>query len=211
MKAQWVFMLLLIASSCDNHADYFQSLDIQPDMELVGTAVQHGSYLRDSVKTNHVYALSYKLEASSPVTFSFNKSVNYSIMIDRQTIQIKGLSISDNLILFTACDLYQKCYIDTIHLTIFDNLPPIAILNYDVTEFDGSYTLTLDGSASFDKDQRFGGAISSYDYSVNGEHYTNSVSKLSYSVNKGQNYTIHFQVQDNDNAWSNEIVTYIQI
>jgi len=211
MKGSGAILFLCVVASCDNHSDYFETIDRHPVMELLGPTVEHGSYLRDSLKLNHVMEVNFKMVASSPVTISYTKNDNYSLLLDKQTIQVRGLKVSENLILISVEDIYRKQYEDTIRISIFDNLPPVAIMDYDITQFDSSYTLTLNGSLSFDKDERFGGSISSYEFVVNGQHYASSSSKLMYSVNKGQTYTIHFRVQDNDLVWSNDVVTYIQI
>jgi len=210
-------VLAFLVYACDNHKDYFYNIDATPVIQLSGTSLETGNAFSgvtsfsDSLKTGHVYTFNYKILSSLKNSISYTTSSNYSFSINNSVIGIKGLLQSANTIYLVATDTYGKIGLDTVNLTIFDNLPPVAILNSSTTNLNGSYILTLDGSASYDRDAKYGGHITNYQYTINGTVYTNTNSSFTCSVNLADTYTVKFQVQDNNGAWSNLLTTYITI
>jgi|SRR6218665_1515929 len=79
------------------------------------------------------------------------------------TIKKTGVSVFD----FTAADVLGGSTTSRYTLTVFENLPPTAKLAA-IPSQDNKYLYTLDASGSKDGDQKFGGNIQIYRYTIDG-------------------------------------------
>lgn len=204
-------MLVIIAISCDNSKDYYEGINQKPVIEFDIDSINK-SYIKDSLKLGKSYLIGYKIIDEEHLALSLPKSDDFTITADSSTITIQSNKKGKTQVILKAYDSFLSIGEATIDLTIFENLPPVAIFSYSIAEFDGSYSLILDGSSSYDQDSKYGGYIMHYEFTINNNTIlSTSLSKYTYSVNKDYTYTVKFRVQDDNGAWSNEILNYIKI
>ena len=206
-----LFILLPLLASCNESINYFAQLDQTPQLCWNDSAALRCSYLSDSVKIGFPKTLNYTLQASTQTALNISGNNGYQIKLLSDALLISGLLSDTYFITLTCIDAYRKVCRDTLQLTVFQNLQPVAILSYTVQSQDGSCTLCLDGSASFDRDQQYGGCIVAYAYTIGTCTYVSSNPLLNYSVIQGQTYMVQFQVEDNNLEWSAAVIDYITI
>jgi hypothetical protein len=210
-RSYYIFLLCFCLTSCDNLEDYYSKINESPIIEFIGMPTGPISQINDSLKVGYSYSIKYQIHDEENLSLTYPKSENFLVSDSSNMISIKGLKESTDQIIFSATDSYLKKGQAQLNLTIFNNLPPVAILSYQITEFDGSYFITLDGSQSYDLDAKFGGKVMNYEFSINNYTKVANGSILKYSVNKDAFYTIKFRVKDNNDQWSNQILQYIKI
>jgi hypothetical protein len=211
MKAIWIAVMCFIFGSCSDLKDYYASVNQSPVIEFPDVASIVKNEVTDSLKLGFEYHLRFTIEDEEKLKLILPSNPGYSISSDSSEIKIKGKSEGHYILFLEACDSFKKYGRATITLTVFSNLLPQAILNYVIEPIGDSYQLLLDGSSSYDRDKKFGGAVSEFKFTINTNTIQSTESKIRVSVNKDQTYTLRFQVEDNNDAWSDEIVMYVKI
>jgi hypothetical protein len=90
-----------------------------------------------------------------------------------------------------------------LNLVVFNNLPPVAVLNVSYLGQADPYEYEFDGSGSYDADASFGGMITQYDFIINGVAAIQTVTPVVKYIFPGPgSYIIQLKVQDNDGAFS---------
>jgi hypothetical protein len=104
---------------------------------------------------------------------------------------------------FSATDGYQASSTAVANITVFDNLPPVALFTafklgvFDLLEYK------IDASSSYDGDLKFGGKIVEYEFIINTTYKVNTgFNNINYIFPSAGNYTVSVRVKDDNNAWS---------
>ena len=93
-------------------------------------------------------------------------------------------------------------------LFAFQNLVPMAKLS--ITEnLEGDFI--FDGSSSYDTDERFGGQVSKYKFTIEGEELTLTKDNMKFYVDRKGVYEVTLAVVDNDNAVSETVTSELII
>lgn len=142
---------------------------------------------------------------------------------NKAEIVIKPTALKPISILFKAADDNNKIKEAILDLNVFDNLKPTASLHIVVKPVEkpaensrvlpmseGGYSCYLDASGSYDQDNKFGGEIVKYHFTINGKDIYTNDGEIKYSISRGT-HTITVSVQDNDGAWSSPTTRTITV
>jgi hypothetical protein len=128
------------------------------------------------------------------------KSADINILISEPTTNNQGA------IFFNNRDIYYQEDYFYFKLTVFKNLLPEPKLTITNVNNVSPYEVRFDGSASYDKDEKYGGAISRYYFDLGNNYTVETSNPIVYRVFPGPGtYIIKFRVKDNDNEWSDFI------
>lgn len=208
---KYLFLIVIVTSifGCDKRKDFYGEINAAPKIEMRKKGI--GSYstsLNDSIKKMFPdYYLDLRVTDEEMLT------LNYSLL----TSSDKYVRISENLvkftpdttmpgvhsIVFTASDAYEAIGASTAAFVVFDNLAPVALFKttkiavYDPLEYN------LDASASFDRDNKYGGQVIEYEFTINTTYKVNTpFNNINYIFPSAGNYTISVRVKDNNGIWS---------
>ena len=224
MRASVFLSLWLATFGCDQTSDFIKALNDPPTINFMEGSANELPILTDSIK------LSLKnSQVSYPVAlriFDANnniREVRYSQVLGLGTLLQDGDTIMGNNVLVdsdqlefeyfprnTGLHTFRLTVIDnfelfsdvTIELQSFDNLLPNAALTVSKIGQRSRYEYRLDGSESFDRDQRFGGRVVEYEFSVLGKVFNVLQDQIIVIFPEDGIYTIGLRVRDNDGRWS---------
>lgn len=224
MRASVFLSLWLATFGCDQTSDFIKELNDPPTINFMEGSANELPILTDSIK------LSLKnSQVSYPVAlriFDANnniREVRYSQVLGLGTLLQDGDTIMGNNVLVdsdqlefeyfprnTGLHTFRLTVIDnfelfsdvTIELQSFDNLLPNAALTVSKIGQRSRYEYRLDGSESFDRDQRFGGRVVEYEFSVLGKVFNVLQDQIIVIFPEDGIYTIGLRVRDNDGRWS---------
>lgn len=92
-----------------------------------------------------------------------------------------------------------------LELTAFDNLLPAAFFTARKLGQRSRYEWEFDASESFDRDEKYGGAVREYEFSVLGKVYNLLSPEIRIIFPSTGIYSVGVRVKDNDNKWSQKI------
>jgi hypothetical protein len=119
------------------------------------------------------------------------------VTITNNTIIVSPADTGLNIIEFSVVDKLGNTSIADLELVHFLNLKPVAVLNI---EKNGS-NIIFSASGSYDRDAKFGGKITLYNYYIAEVPYYASLNSdiMYYSIEIPKTYTVRLSVRDNDN------------
>ena len=212
MKKIIYFLFLgLIISSCSDYEDCFEDKNDAPQIKLTTNNGQEfpESFL-DSLKIeNKFYTLKYKVEDEE-----INLAIEYSCDKESTTIKhedgkliINPTELGEHKIQLKTMDGFGRESSHDVTIVAFDNLPPVAKL--DLIEGEGmlhKYERKIDASKSFDKDEKFGGKITMYEFRVENQEFIRTPDNfMDYIFPRSGSYRISLRVQDHNGVWSETI------
>lgn len=177
-----------------------------------GTAYK--SLIVDTIKKNDTYIL---LIESQIQEYEFNflnaeidhDSVN-NVLIINPTLDYVGDVIGQ----ITITDFLENKVTAELDLTVIDNWLPVVVVDVENIADVSPYEIEVDLSESYDQDKRFGGEVVNYHYRIIGQttyNLTTDLSSIRYIFQTGGQKSIRVRVQDNDGAWSEEVIEYINL
>jgi hypothetical protein len=95
-----------------------------------------------------------------------------------------------------------------VEITAVQNERPQAVLSVEQTDEVAPYQVRISAASSFDPDERWGGGIAAYRFTLDGIYTLDTEPSrpiIDYIYPEPGAYTIRLQVQDNDGAWSEEV------
>jgi hypothetical protein len=110
-------------------------------------------------------------------------------------------------------DLYGKSVKRRVEFTVFTNLNPVANLSINQIRQNSTYEIEIDGSGSFDMDEKWGGKIQEYIFKI-GSYYefrTTEFASIKHILPGPGSYVISLQVVDNDGGVSQPVFDEIQM
>jgi hypothetical protein len=206
MSKAYFILYVIFLISCNDLEDYYQSMNKAPVLDF--TDIQN-DLLEDSIKIGNTLNVPYQIKDEEKLKISLELDTFCRVVDDGTNLEFTAAHKGIENVTAKVTDSYSLSDSKSIKLTVFDNLPPVAKFSYVITQLDNSYFLTLDASLSYDKDEKFGGAIVSYEFSINNFTKEQSSPTLKYSINKGAVNTVKVRVKDNNNQWSNFSINYI--
>jgi hypothetical protein len=200
----FLFLGILSFYRCTDVHDYWEVQDNSPHFKFLPS---QADTVIDSLKVSQTNTYKYSIiDEETKLVPKIQKSTNYQVTVDsiNQIISLKALSPTHSLIVIKVIDSFGKTAISIIDIVIFSNLAPVAILKYNITkDADNNSFVKFIASDSYDMDKKFGGTITNYEYSLDGNLVTTStLSTLTKDISQG-NHTISLRVKDNDGTWSN--------
>lgn len=133
-----------------------------------------------------------------------------SVRVDQEIVElsISPKQTGNNEIKFIAEDRFNEKTEVTLNLYVFDNLKPVAVLeNRSITTREYEFS----GQGSFDQDERFGGAIAGYEFTIDGVSFQTPSPTVRHVFARPGTYVIRLRVLDNNNAFSDEVETRLTV
>lgn len=106
----------------------------------------------------------------------------------------------ESLLRFTMVDENKNIREALMEVGTFDNLPPIANLQTKKIDQIAASEYLIDGSASYDRDARFGGYIASYEFTIGDKKMVTEKSSIKYIFDASGLYELKLKVTDGDGA-----------
>ena len=101
-----------------------------------------------------------------------------------------------------------------IEVTAIENLRPQAVLVTEQVDEAAPYHVRISAAGSFDPDERWGGGIAAYRFTLDGVYTLDTAPNrpsVDYIYPEPGDYTVRLQVQDNDGAWSEEVSKQVEV
>jgi len=214
IKICLVFFFLtaqLFLSSCDNRKDYFIVINKAPILTLVKNGVElTGNTLSDSLKIGEPFSLHYFISDEEKIRIQVTQEQQQSIVdIGSDLISFTGVSEGQNLVNLTAKDSFKEEAKFSISFTVFRNISPVALFSVKKIGVSSPYEYEVDASASYDKDTRFNGKITEYEYTLANYKFSSPLSKVRYVFGSAGQKQIRVRVKDNSGDWSSQASEYI--
>ena len=178
-----------------------------------------------SSKNENTYRFNFSDLQKNIKTISFEKVVgevevlrlgNKIVSIDYENessidLTFKPKSLGTNVIRVKVTDNGLATDYVELQLIAITNLEPVAVLSVVNSPISGvTNHYTIDASSSFDRDQKIGGGIVVYEYTIDGLKVKSSESTLKQIFSPGS-HSIKLRVKDLDDAYSPEIEKIITL
>ena len=218
--------------SCNNEDAFFESLN---DAPIITISNSTKAVVTDSVKislktgqstyevilnlndpNNNVENVTYALISGKGKFYSDksfqNLQPNPVIPIGgKSTLYFQPEYMGVNTIRFTVLDKFKKSSNVMLNLTAFQNMSPYAEFTYKLLRVNSPYEYELNASPSFDKDEKYGGAIVTYRWTINGVSKDTDKEIFPWVFPSPGNYTVRLEVKDNDGQWGNAASSVITV
>lgn len=218
--------LVTIIASCDNRNGYIETTSKKPTINIYRSGdLSQNSITNDTVK---ITSISTKKNVSYVLSYdgnSFKKDLLISLASGTGKLVVNGdtstssysitLNGSDKSSLLTyvpisegnaiitvrLTDNFENTVTQSININSFRNYLPVPTINMNIIGVNDPNEYSIDASSSFDADNKYGGNISKYTYSINGRSIIGSnSSSLKWIFGSSGTYSIKLVVTDNDNA-----------
>lgn len=113
-------------------------------------------------------------------------------------------SIGTHVLIFRATDRSGEVSDITVTFTSFLNVPPVADFSLTKLAVLSNLEYEIDASSSYDGDEKFGGGIVLYRYTINGQVMDSHENKIKWIFGSSGLYTIKVEAQDADEAWASK-------
>lgn len=219
MKSVKVFIVLFVLadqfffSSCDNREDYFIDINKAPSLSLIKNGVTlEGNTLSDSLKIGVPLSLQYFIQDEEKVKLQVLQDQQKStIDVGSELISFTGQAEGQNIFNLFAKDSFGQEAKFSITFTVFRNIAPVAQFNIKKIGVSSPFEYEVDASASYDKDVRFSGKITEYEYTLANYKFSSSLSKVRYVFGSAGQKQIRVRVKDNSGDWSSQVSEYVVV
>ena len=217
MKAKKVFPLFfflagqLFLSSCDNRKDYFIEVNKAPFLTLVKNGVElMGNTLSDSLKIGEPFSLNYFISDEEKLRIQITHEQQQSTVdIGSELISFTGVTEGLDQVTLMAKDSFNEEAKFSISFTVFRNIAPVALFSVKKIGVSSPYEYEVDASASYDKDARFNGKITEYEYTLANYKFSSPLNKIRYVFGSAGQKQIRVRVKDNSGDWSSQVSQYL--
>lgn len=217
MKVKKVFLLFfflaaqLFLSSCDNRKDYFFEVNKAPILTLVKNGVElTGNSLTDSLKIGEPFSLHYFISDEEKIRIQVIQVQQQSTVdIGSELISFTGVTEGQDQVTLTVKDSFNEEAKFSILFTVFRNIAPVALFSVKKIGVSSPYEYEVDASGSYDKDARFNGKITEYEYTLANYKFSSPLSKIRYVFGSAGQKQIRVRVKDNNGDWSNQVSEYV--
>jgi hypothetical protein len=198
-------------SSCDNREDYFISVNEAPSLSLVKNGVPlEGSAFSDSLKIGVPLSLQYFILDEEKIILQVSQEQSKSTFeVSTELISFTGATEGENVVSLSAKDSFNEEAKFSISFTVFRNIPPVAQFAVKEIGVSSPYEYEVDASASYDKDARFNGKITEYEYTLANYKFSSPLSKVRYVFGSAGQKQIRVRVKDNSGDWSSQVSQYV--
>jgi len=217
MKPLKIFLVLfalatgLFFTSCDNRKDYFIGVNKVPILTLVKNGVElTGNTLTDSLKIGQPLSLHYNILDEERIKLLVTQEQGQStIDVGGESINFTGITEGQNLVSLMAEDSFGEQAKFSVTFTVFRNIAPVALFTVKKIGVSSPYEYEVDASGSYDKDARFNGKITEYEYTLANYKFSSTLSKIRYVFGSAGQKQIRVRVKDNNGDWSNTVSEYV--
>lgn len=201
----------LFLPSCDNRKDYFIEVNKAPSLTLVKNGVElTGNTLTDSLKIGQTLSLHYIISDEERIKLQVTQEQGQStIDIGSESIDFTGASEGQNLVTLMVKDSFGEQAKFSMTFTVFRNIAPVAFFTVKKIGVSSPYEYEIDASGSYDKDARFNGKITEYEYTLANYKFSSTLSKIRYVFGSAGQKQIRVRVQDNNGEWSSQASEYV--
>ena len=201
----------LFLSSCDNRKDYFIEVNKAPTLTLVKNGIElTGNSLTDSLKIGQPLSLHYNISDEENIKLQVTQEQGQStIDVRSESIDFTGVTEGQNLVTLIAKDSFGEQTKFSVTLTVFRNLAPVALFTVKRIGVSSPYEYEVDASGSYDKDARFNGKITEYEFTLANYKFNSTLSKVRYVFGSAGQKQIRVRVKDNNGDWSNTVSEYV--
>lgn len=230
---KYVFIAAVLYS-CDDSADYFQSINSPPHFEVI-VGSKSGTFISDSLKmsdaTNVFFKeifLVYEDPNNNVQQLNISSTTGDVFLIQEDTILIdEFVVVNDNesdsvkleLLSFTEgikqlrfelIDSYEQDSVAEVELFVFENIIPVAVETHVIDQTNG--IINFDLSQSYDRDGIYGGTVVQYELNFNGETLLRNLPEFTVSYSEDVDiYDYSVRVKDNNGDFSVTITDRINI
>ena len=217
MKLLKIFIVLLVLagqfffSSCDNREDYFIDINKAPTLSLVKNGIAlDGNILSDSLKIGVPLSLHYFIQDEEKIKLQVLQDQQKSTFeLGPELISFTGQTEGENIFSLTARDSFGQAARFSITFTVFRNIAPVAQFAVKKIGVSSPYEYEVDATASYDKDSRFSGKITEYEYTLANFKFSSPLSKVRYVFGSPGQKQIRVRVKDNSGDWSSQVSEYV--
>jgi len=198
-------------SSCDNREDYFIDVNKAPSLTLVINGVTlEGNTHSDSLKIGVPISLHYFIQDEEKLILRVTQEQPKSTFeVGSELISFTGASEGQNIFSLSAKDSFNEEAKFSITFTVFRNLAPVTQFAVKKIGVSSPYEYEVDASTSYDKDARFGGKITEYEYTLANYKFSSQLSRVRYVFGSGGQKQIRVRVKDNNGDWSGQVSQYV--
>ncbi len=198
-------------SSCDNREDYFIDVNKAPTLSLINNGVAlEGNTLSDSLKIGVPQSLQYFIQDEEKIILQvIQEQPKSTFEVGNELISFTGTTEGQNNFSLTAKDSFGQEAKFSITFTVFRNIAPVAQFAVKKIGVSSPYEYEVDASASYDKDARFNGKITEYEYTLANYKFSSPLNKVRYVFGSAGQKQIRVRVKDNNGDWSNQTAEYI--
>ena len=129
--------------------------------------------------------------------------------VGSELISFTGQAEGQNIFNLTAKDSFGEEAKFSITFTVFRNIAPVAQFAVKKIGVSSPYEYEVDASASYDKDARFSGKITEYEYTLANFKFSSPLSKVRYVFGSAGQKQIRVRVKDNSGDWSSQESQYV--
>jgi hypothetical protein len=207
----FVFSGQFFFSSCDNREDYFIDVNKAPTLSLVKNGIAlDGNTLSDSLKIGVPLSIQYYIQDEEKILLNVSQEQQKSTFeVDPELINFTGQAEGQNIFNLTAKDSFGQEAKFSITFTVFRNIAPVAQFEVRKIGVSSPYEYEVDASASYDKDARFSGKITEYEYTLANFKFSSPLSKVRYVFGSAGQKQIRVRVKDNSGDWSGQESQYV--
>lgn len=217
-RISFLLISLVFLSSCDDSEDVFTKINIAPVISFNSPRVPDGEIFEDSVKVrDHVYTFNYAViddQISTPqLNFKGGSNIDDVVLLSENQISMKFSAEGKRVLSFYVKDAFGQMAVKEAIITVYNNLPPVAVFKLIDTESPiSSFERKLDLSESYDKDKNYGGKIISYSFQIDNQLEVITDKPFIYHIFQTQgSYIIKLKTKDDDSAWSETLVKTVKI
>ncbi len=198
-------------SSCDNRSDYFIEVNKIPSLRLVKNGVTlEGNTLTDSLKIGVPLSLQYFIQDEERIILQVSQEQPKSTFeIGDELISFTGKTEGQDILSLSVKDSFNEEAKFSITFTVFRNIAPLASFTVKKIGVSSPYEYEVDASASYDKDARFSGKITEYEYTLANYKFSSPLSKVRYVFGSAGQKQIRVRVKDNSGDWSSQVSEYV--
>ena len=162
---------------------------------------------------NKVANVTYKFVTGQGEVFQSGAKTSGALSTKAGTTQlsVEAFNLGVNVIEFKAIDKLNRIATASLELVAFENIPPQAVLFCERQLEKGFFHYKISGKNSVDGDQKYGGGIVKYIYTVEGKTIETDKSEIDWVFGDYRDYEVTLQVQDRDGAKSDVVKRTITI
>jgi hypothetical protein len=207
----FVFAGQFFFSSCDNREDYFIDVNKAPTLSLFKNGVAlEGNTHSDSLKIGVPLSLQYFIQDEEKIILQVSQEQPKSTFeVGPELISFTGATEGQNIFSLSAKDSFNEEAKLSLTFTVFRNIAPVAQFAVKKIGVSSPYEYEVDASASYDKDARFSGKITEYEYTLANYKFSSPLSKVRYVFGSAGQKQIRVRVKDNSGDWSSQVSQYV--
>jgi len=207
----FVFAGQFFFSSCDNREDYFIDVNKAPTLSLFKNGVAlEGNTLSDSLKIGVPLSLQYFIQDEEKIILQvLQDQQKNTFEVGTELISFIGATEGKNVLSLSAKDSFGQEAKFSLTFTVFRNIAPVAQFTVKKIGVSSPYEYEVDASISYDKDARFSGKITEYEYTLANYKFSTTLNKVRYVFGSAGQKQIRVRVKDNNGDWSNQVSEYV--